>query len=209
MTGFHPDMALNCGASTTAATPSPIPALLERLLSPTNSQTFLILVGPQGSGKSHIARRLAASTSWVRVNRDTLKTQPRCLAAAAQALREGKSVVIDNTSPTRAVRRAYLDLLNGDPDIPAGVRKVAVHLDFPLEVAKHNEAFRALHGEALAAVDEAKRDRLPPVAFSTYYKTLEAPTMDGGEGWDEVVRVQTFEFEGSEEMRRKWAQWLT
>lgn len=213
--GYHP-LVLPSPATTAVASSSSltIPALVERLLHPTNPQTLLILVGPQASGKSRIARALCSSrnTQWVRANRDLLKTPARCLSTAAEALKAGKSVVIDNTNPTRQARKPYIDLLSTSPGVDRKkVHLLAIHLNVPQAIAVHNDAFRAEWGHAEEEAGEAKRGKLPGMAFATYYKTLQPPVMGSGEGegWDEVVKLDGFTFEGNEEERKRWEQWYT
>lgn len=46
----------------------------------------------------------------MRVNQDSLKTQPRCEAAAKQALRERKSVIIDRCNINKARRAPWTQL---------------------------------------------------------------------------------------------------
>ena len=62
-----------------------------------------MIVGPPASGKSTLARKYLAAKNYVVVNRDTLKTQEKCLSHASNALKDGKSVVVDNTNPTKEV----------------------------------------------------------------------------------------------------------
>lgn len=39
-----------------------------------------------------------------------MKSKAKCLKVAEKALEDGKSVVIDNTNPGKAVRKEYYDL---------------------------------------------------------------------------------------------------
>jgi len=48
--------------------------------------------------------------SYVRVNRDTLKTKEKCLKVAEESLQNKKSCVIDNTNPTAQDRSLYINL---------------------------------------------------------------------------------------------------
>ena len=60
---------------------------------------LVIFCGSPGAGKStfwsnHMPR-------YERINRDTLKTKEKCFKVADEFLSKGKSVVIDNTNPTK------------------------------------------------------------------------------------------------------------
>ena len=46
----------------------------------------------------------------IRINQDILRTRPACLRAAEAALRDGKSVVVDNTNGKIAQREDWLRL---------------------------------------------------------------------------------------------------
>ena len=67
-------------------------------------------VGFPGSGKTTLVETYLVPAGYTWVNRDTLKTQAKCLKAAREALAAGKSVVIDNTSPAARTRADYIEL---------------------------------------------------------------------------------------------------
>ncbi|CAO1616649.1 unnamed protein product [Parajaminaea phylloscopi] len=208
----------------------------QRLLDKEAIQTMLFMVGPQASGKSRFATSLveaAGSQRWVRVNRDTLKSMDRCLSVAKQALSDGKSVVVDNTNPALSSRRPFLDLARQSNK---QVRLVAIHFDIPIQVAQHNDLFRSkrwhyapsdpplsskaqAQAKATAAIAtasplDALPKSIPAVAFHTYYKNLQPPTKEptgageADEGWDEVIRIDRFEFDDADEYAaRAWRKW--
>ncbi|PWN20247.1 PNK3P-domain-containing protein [Microstroma glucosiphilum] len=196
--------------------------LRRRLLdsaSTASKPSLVILVGPQASGKSFFAKKLEAESGghWVRVNQDALKTKEKCLKVAEEALKAGKSVIVDNTNPAKATRALYT-ALGKRYEVE---KVVCVHFDLTLEEAQHNDAFRSkrwLFPSQLHASSKA-REALPPpmpsIAFNSYYKVLEKPQVGasavGGaleEGFDEVLRVG-FEFEGDEEEQKAWRMWYS
>ena len=69
---------------------------------------MILFVGSPASGKSTFWK--THLPTYIRVNRDTLKTKEKCLKAAEQAITKGESLVIDNTNPTKEDRKAYVDL---------------------------------------------------------------------------------------------------
>lgn len=70
-------------------------------------------------------------------------------------------------------------------------------------LAEHNNYYRAIYGTDDES--DAKRELLGKIAFRTFKSKLQPPTM--AEGFDELKQIN-FVFEGSEEARRKWKQWL-
>ena len=48
--------------------------------------------------------------SYVHVNRDTLGSWQKCIQVANDALKEGKSVVVDNTNADAPTRQRYVNL---------------------------------------------------------------------------------------------------
>ncbi|KAN0009329.1 hypothetical protein ACTFIU_006609 [Dictyostelium citrinum] len=71
---------------------------------------IVISVGYPAAGKSTFARKYFGPAGYTIINQDTLKNKAACLSAAKTALSQGKSVIIDNTNPTKDVRAEYLAL---------------------------------------------------------------------------------------------------
>lgn len=52
------------------------------------------------------------SAKYVVVNNDTLKSMAKCRTVARTALRDGKSVVVDNTNPSKKARARFISLIS-------------------------------------------------------------------------------------------------
>ena len=69
---------------------------------------MVIFVGSAASGKSTFWKTYLPT--YIRVNRDTLKTREKCLKVTEDSLKKGENVVIDNTNPKKQDRKDYIDL---------------------------------------------------------------------------------------------------
>jgi len=133
-----------------------------------------ILVGLPGAGKTSFYRaRLAGS--HVHVSKDVIghgkDAGRRQLELVTQALRERRSVAVDNTNPRAEDRAPLIALARA-----AGARVVAYVLDTtPKESAARNRA-------------RTGRERVPNVAVFVAAKRLQAPT--AAEGLDAIYRVR-------------------
>ena len=131
---------------------------------------LIIFVGIQAAGKSTYYREHFAATH-VHVSKDLMKSARDRDAKQAEmveaALREGKSVVIDNTNPTPAVRAPLIALGKR-----LGARVVACW-------------FEAIVKDAVARnhLREGKA-RVPDVAIYVTARKLVPPSFE--EGFDEV-----------------------
>ncbi|CAG2060732.1 unnamed protein product, partial [Timema podura] len=74
-----------------------------------SEQEAVVLVGYPGSGKSFFAQTHLVPSGYSHINRDTLGSWQRCVAAMVAALDRGKSVVVDNTNPDRESRRRFIE----------------------------------------------------------------------------------------------------
>ncbi|CAN6295455.1 unnamed protein product [Urochloa humidicola] len=97
-------------------------------------QVVVVLVGPPGCGKSTFAEAVVAGSTagrpWVRVCQDTIGngkagTKIQCLKAASDALKEGKSVLIDRCNLEREQRADFVKL---GSTLHVDVHAVALHL---------------------------------------------------------------------------------
>lgn len=133
-----------------------------------------ILVGLPGAGKTSFYRaRLAGS--HVHVSKDVIghgkDAGRRQLELLTQALRERRSVAVDNTNPRAEDRAPLIALARA-----GGARVVAYVLDTtPKESAARNRA-------------RTGRERVPNVAVFVTAKRLQPPT--AAEGFDAVYRVR-------------------
>eukprot|EP00403_Amphidinium_massartii_P025160 CAMPEP_0178396230 /NCGR_PEP_ID=MMETSP0689_2-20121128/13624_1 /TAXON_ID=160604 /ORGANISM="Amphidinium massartii, Strain CS-259" /LENGTH=542 /DNA_ID=CAMNT_0020016903 /DNA_START=39 /DNA_END=1667 /DNA_ORIENTATION=+ len=146
----------------------PVPAL--------KGQTLVLCIGPPGSGKSSAATQ--HFTACVRVNQDTLKTKEKCLKACEQALKEGKSVIVDNQNKQVTDRAPYLALAKA-----VGAASIAIHYDVPKELCFHLNAYRMLNTSS----ELHRPEKVPSMVIHGFYKNVQAPKVS--EGFSSVYRV--------------------
>ncbi|PAA77608.1 hypothetical protein BOX15_Mlig031635g2, partial [Macrostomum lignano] len=141
-----------------------------------NQPELLLTVGAPACGKSSLAERVfVGEQGYSRANRDLLKTPAACLRLAEEAIKSGKSVIVDNTNPSRQDRAQYLELAKR-LKVPA--RCLVMTTDKAL--AEHLNMFRQ-------SQTASKVRRVPLVAYRMYYSKYSEPTV--AEGFSEIVRV--------------------
>ena len=136
---------------------------------------MVICVGSPGSGKSTFVKQYLSD--YVRINNDFLKNKENCMKACRTNLMEGKSVVVDNTNPTKEVRAGYLKIAK---DLKVKAR--CLFFDTSKEVCKHNNKQREinLHRDHLSK-------KVPIIALHIFFKNLAHPSLN--EGFENIITV--------------------
>ena len=134
----------------------------------------ILLVGLQGAGKTTLYRRHFAD-SHAHVSMDLFPNarnrSARLLRDLAQALDAGRSVVVDNTNPTAAVRAPIIQAARA-----RGAEVIGYHVE-------------ATTREALARNRQREgRARVPDVGIFATAKRLEPPVR--AEGFDRLYRAR-------------------
>eukprot|EP01133_Synstelium_polycarpum_P004341 gene4341-5068_t len=137
------------------------------------TQEMVINVGYAASGKSTFSQKHFVPAGYEWVNRDTLATPAKCMKAAKEALAAGKSVVIDNTNPTVAARKEYIDIAKA-----AGVPVRCFQFLTSIELAQHMNYYR----ERTIGVKH-----VPSIAYNIYKKNFKEPSLK--EGFSEIKQV--------------------
>lgn len=141
---------------------------------------LLLLIGLQGAGKSTFYRTHFAS-SHTYVSKDLLRNNRRPgrrqLQLVEEALRQGQSVVVDNTNASRAERGELIELGKR-----LGARVIGYYFGVDLARSRERNALREGH------------QRVPEVAIFATLKRLERP--DYNEGFDELFFVRNQDEEG-------------
>ena len=148
----------------------PTPPATPTLLPSTSPAPELVLfVGSPGAGKSTYFNRHFKPADYVWVNQDTLKTRPKCLSVVEASLLEGRSVVVDNTNPSREVRREYVELVRR---LGLGTKVRVGWFEADERTCRQNSVYRALKDE--------EREVLPGIAFTMYHKGFKEPKVEEG-----------------------------
>ena len=151
--------------------------ILEKpIIAENEHQEMILLVGPPSCGKSTFS--LSYFPNYVYINMDTLNTKAKCLKTAKQAISEGKSIIVDNTNPSKSTRQEYIKLGQQSDNKTIGIR--CAIFDVSKDLAQHLNVLRV-------KMTQGKRKKIPTVAYNTYYKNFEEPTKE--EGIDEIIRV--------------------
>lgn len=136
------------------------------------NQELVIMVGLPGSGKSHFTK--ANMKGYEVLNADTLGSVAACLKKSEEALKFGRSCVIDNTSVDLESRKKFLSLFKGK-----GYKCRCFLMNTSSGQVKHNLAFRQL--------TDSKHTKINPMILNTMKKKFTSPSLD--EGFDEIVKI--------------------
>ncbi|XP_077579214.1 bifunctional polynucleotide phosphatase/kinase [Stigmatopora nigra] len=143
----------------------------------TSSKTEIVVaVGFPASGKSTFFHTHIIPKGYVYVNRDALGSWKSCVVACEQALKEGRSVAVDNTNPDLESRKRYVDVAKA-----AGVSCRCFHFSATMEQAKHNNKFREM------TPSDTKHMKVNDMIFQSYKKHFVAPSLS--EGFDEILSI--------------------
>lgn len=157
------------------------------------TQEMVLLVGCPASGKSTFSFRHLQPHGYININRDTLKTQSKCLKAVEEELKRGKSVVIDNTNPSKSSRAEFIKIARS---MKVPVRCFQFTADSHL--SDHLNYYRMYQ-------TKGEVRRIPDVAYRVYEKNYEEPEL--AEGLKEIRRVDfvpVFDSEDDEQLFKKW-----
>ncbi|KAG6185459.1 hypothetical protein E4U27_000515 [Claviceps purpurea] len=164
-------------------------------------QDVILFLGRPGSGKSTFFKKFLSHLGYQRVNQDTLGTLPKCVARAKDLLSQGKSVVIDNTNRNIKTREAWVALAK-EAKVP--IRCIWFQTTFA--VCKHNDAVRVLNKTLSADDDSMTRKILPALAWISFDKDFQKPSIE--EGFQDIIQVP-FQFRGTLDEYKVWAQYWT
>jgi predicted kinase len=133
----------------------------------------IVLIGLQGSGKSTFYRTYYTA-SHVCVSKDLFRNnrrpQRRQMYLIEEALKAGRSIVVDNTNPTEADRALIIELARR-------YQAVVIGFSFESRLADCLERNARRMG----------RERVPDKALDITSRRLRAPTL--GEGFDRLFQV--------------------
>lgn len=121
-----------------------------------DNQKMYIFVGMPGSGKTTFYKTFLESKGYVHANQDELKTKKKLLTAIETAMKEGKSVAVDATNPTKDKRGEYIRLA-----AKYSVKTIILYF------------VRDGHG-----FNKLREKPVPTIAYSMYYKYLVEPSME-------------------------------
>ncbi|KAK3306210.1 polynucleotide kinase 3 phosphatase-domain-containing protein [Chaetomium strumarium] len=162
-----------------------------------NDKDLILFVGPPGAGKSTFYWKYLKPLGYERVNQDTLKSKDKCFKAAADFLRKGDSVVVDNTNPDADTRSQWVALARKH-NVP--IR--CLWFRTPLQLCEHNDAVRSLNKK----LNPEGRQGLPKLAFSGFASRFKEPKVE--EGFQDVIPIQ-FKFRGTRDDYDIWGRyWL-
>ncbi|KAL7931928.1 PNK3P domain-containing protein [Trichoderma chlorosporum] len=162
-----------------------------------NDQDVVLFCGPPGAGKSTFYFKALKPLGYARVNQDTLKSRDKCVQAARDLLKEGKSVAVDNTNADPDTRAVWIEVAK-----KAGVPIRCVWFSTPVVICEHNDAVRANN----AMLNPEKRDTLPKLAFTGFASRFKEPKEK--EGFQDVTEVK-FKFRGTKEEYALWGRYWT
>lgn len=158
--------------------------------------------------------RYLRDLGYERVNQDRLGSRDKCIKAADEYLKAGKSVVVgmfnpvttargsrctdcsaDNTNPAKDTRKVWKNLAERFPKLAFR----CIHINTPEELAMHNNTVRAKSG--VDSMNFEKRGYVPGMAFSQFKSKFQPP--DLAEGFLDITKVD-FVFWGTDEEYEVW-----
>lgn len=137
---------------------------------------MVIMVGLPGSGKSSYSNHIVDEAGYTRINRDILKTQKKCVDKCTAALKNGESIVIDNSNASPRARKVWIDLAK-----QYKYKLKCIEVTTPLEIARHNALYRSyVSGGEIIIV--------PKIVYNIFKKDYVKPSKK--EGFDVIEEIE-------------------
>lgn len=138
---------------------------------------LIIMVGFPGSGKSEFVKKYILPHNYIHVNRDICKTQ--CINLTKSAMKDGKSIVIDNTNLDDVTRSKYIMLA-----VQNQYEKIrCIYLDMNIEMAKHLNNVRHVYSDG-------QIPKVSNIAYNMLKKKFILPTPS--EHFDKIEKIDTY-----------------
>tara|TARA_Y100000389_G_scaffold204918_1_gene260783 strand:- start:1608 stop:2927 length:1320 start_codon:yes stop_codon:yes gene_type:complete len=145
-----------------------IPSLSILLKYPFNKDEkyLVIMVGPQGSGKSTLSKYFEQLLDYNIINNDIIRSKPKAKSYFDKyySTPSTKGIVIDNTNPTKSDRDYWINKNVSQWNV------VIIYINIEKPVCIHSTHYRAFHNNIV----------IPTVAIHTWYKRFQEPTTDEG-----------------------------
>lgn len=138
------------------------------------NQEIVLLCGFPASGKSHFANAIS-NNQYIRVNMDTLKTQPKCIKLTEESIKDNKSVIIDNTNISATNRKLYIDIAK-----KYNIAIRCITFTCPIDLCKHNSHYRNF-------ITKGEIDVIPNIAYNMLKKKYMQPNVN--EGFNNIDEV--------------------
>ncbi|KAK8810718.1 hypothetical protein WA158_007293 [Blastocystis sp. Blastoise] len=149
-------------------------SILTTMVTTTDPQEIVLIVGPPASGKSTISTTYFST--YDRINQDTYKTIKKCLSVARTSLTEGKSIIIDNTNRDKNTRSQWIELAK---EFKIPIRCLLMTLEKP--ICMHLSVFRT------GNIWREENRKVPDMIIHAFYKNMEKPTVQ--EGFKSVLSI--------------------
>lgn len=165
-----------------------------------DKQEIIVLVGYPASGKSTFVETCLSPKGYVSISRDELKSWHKCVNLTEKLLKEGKSVVIDNTNPDIESRARYISLAQATKERPK-IHLRCFLMNVNIDQARHNNKFRELAG-----LVDSNHKGVTDMVLYTYRKNFQEPQTS--EGFDEVVKVNVIPKFDDQHLKNLYSMYL-
>ena len=140
----------------------------------TKKQCMILMCGYPGCGKSYLSKLICASKKNFRiVNRDALKTIPKCIYKCDEYLVDDYSVIVDNTNRDKDIRDKFIEV-SKEHAIPI----YCIVFNCTFDQSFHNSIYRHLTNPNINII--------PKIAYYTYRKKYEEPDIE--EGFEKIIK---------------------
>ena len=158
-----------------------------------DKQEVIINLGFPGSGKSFYTKKNILPHNYSLINKDTLKTEKKCLQLLEKSLQEHKNIVIDNTNLSKEIRKNYLDII-----LPYKYKVRCFWFNTPYDICIHNSYFRNF-------ITDNKVPIVPKIVYNIMKKKFSPPKHN--EGFSEIKEIN-FILELDDKEKRLYEQYF-
>jgi len=133
---------------------------------PSDKKELIIMIGYPGSGKSYYVKNyILQHDNYVYISQDELKTKKKVIQNIYDNLTLGNSIVLDNTNPSKLIRKEYIDIAK-----KFNILCRCIEFSTSFDHSYHNNMYRST----------ITQKYVPIVAYRIYRKKYEKPVASEG-----------------------------